>query len=105
MRILLLFVLLAQAKPAAPAGADDEKALPIKMVPQDSLTVFQAQLLGELDRPVGEGVTVGAVHMPAKVTTRAPWSSTSRATASPARSRRRRSSPSPCRARAKSPSR
>lgn len=62
MRLLTLSLLLAWTVP------QDEKALPIKMVPQDSTTAYQAQLLGDLDRPVGDGVTVGAVHMPAKVT-------------------------------------
>lgn len=61
MRIALLLAL------ASLPAFDDEKPIPIRIVPQDSQTVYQAQLLGELDRPVGEGLTLGAVHIPAKV--------------------------------------
>jgi len=56
-------VLLALALPSF----DDEKSLPIRIAPQDSPTPYQAQLLGDLDRPVGDGLTLGGVVMPAKV--------------------------------------
>jgi hypothetical protein len=73
MRIALLWLLLAasawpQAKPApAPASSDEFKAVKISIVHQDSTSPFQAQLLGDLDRPVGDGLKLGAVIMPAKV--------------------------------------
>jgi hypothetical protein len=62
MRIALLSLLVAWG------GLDDEKSLPIRIAPQDSPTPYQAQLLGDLDRPVGSGLTLGGTLMPAKVT-------------------------------------
>ena len=50
MRTALLAVLLAAVVP------DDDKPLKIQMVPQDSPGHWQAQLLGDLDRPVGEKI-------------------------------------------------
>jgi hypothetical protein len=67
MRLLLLALLLAQSKPAAPAASDEDRALPIRVAFQDATTSYQAQLLGDLDRPVGEGITMGAVLIPAAV--------------------------------------
>ena len=67
MRLLLLALLLAQAKPPAPPASDEDKPLRIQVAPQDSMTPYQAQLLGDLDRPVGEGITLGATLIPAKV--------------------------------------
>ena len=61
MRIALLFVILAWG------ASDDEKSLPIRITPQDLPMSYQAQLLGDLDRPVGDGLTLGGVVMPAKV--------------------------------------
>jgi hypothetical protein len=60
MRIALLSLLLT-------LSAQDEKAIKIQVAPQDSLTHYEAQLLGDLDRPVGDGLTLGGVIMPAKV--------------------------------------
>jgi len=60
MRCLLLSLLLA-------APLQDEKTLRIQVAPQDAPTHYQAQLLGDLDRPVGDGLTLGGVIMPAKV--------------------------------------
>jgi hypothetical protein len=45
----------------------DENSLPIRIAPQDSPASYQAQLLGDLDRPVGTGLTLGGVVIPAKV--------------------------------------
>ncbi|HEX7898008.1 MAG TPA: hypothetical protein VF950_09635 [Planctomycetota bacterium] len=57
MRIAVLLVLLfAQEKP-----------LKIVMVAQDSPQHYDAQLLGELDRPAGDGVTIGAERRETKV--------------------------------------
>jgi len=61
MRSALLLLVLTLPSP------DDEKSLPIRCVPQDSPTPYQAQLLGDLDRLVGDGLTLGGVVMPAKV--------------------------------------
>lgn len=58
---LMLIILLA-----APQAAD-EKPLKIATVPQDSPTHYQAQLLGDLERPVGEGVKLKTAYMPATV--------------------------------------
>lgn len=65
--MLLALPAYPQAKPP-PAPSDEEKALPIRIVAQDSMTPYQAQLLGDLDRPVGDCVNLGAVIMPARVT-------------------------------------
>lgn len=51
---------------AAPQAAD-EKPLKIVAVPQDSPVHYQAQLLGDLDRPVGEGVKLKTAYLPATV--------------------------------------
>jgi hypothetical protein len=59
MRIALALLLLATAQ--------DEKTIRIQVAPQDVPSHFQAQLLGDLDRPVGDGLTLGGVIMPAKV--------------------------------------
>ena len=60
MRLLLIALL------AAPQAAD-EKPLKIVAVLQDSPIHYQAQLLGDLDRPVGEGVKLKTHFMPAVV--------------------------------------
>ena len=52
---------------AAPALPQDEKPMKIMTVLQDSPTHYQAQLLGDLDRPVGEGVKLKFLYMPASV--------------------------------------
>jgi hypothetical protein len=52
---------------AAPALPQDEKPQKIMAVLQDSPTHYQAQLLGDLDRPVGEGVKLKMLYMPASV--------------------------------------
>lgn len=72
MRLALLALVLAwagtpQAKTAPSAPGDDPKPLRIQIVPQDSTTLYQAQLLGDLDRPVGEGLKLGALLIPARV--------------------------------------
>jgi hypothetical protein len=73
MRIALWSLFLAssafsQAKPPPATAASDEfKPVKVLMVPQDSMTPYQAQLLGDLDRPVGDGLTLGGVVMPAKL--------------------------------------
>jgi hypothetical protein len=67
MRLLVLALLLAQAKSSPPAASDEDRPLKIQVVPQDTMILYQAQLLGDLDRPVGEGITMGAVLIPAKV--------------------------------------
>jgi hypothetical protein len=56
--LLLAAALLAQAKPPA-AAPGEEKPLKIVMVPQDSPAPWNAQLLGELDRPLGDNLTIG----------------------------------------------
>jgi hypothetical protein len=61
MRIALLALLLV----AAPK--DDDKALKMVMVPQDAPGHWQAQLLGDLDRPVGDKIDFGGQSIPAKV--------------------------------------
>ena len=60
MRIALLLALLSPS-------LQDEKSLSIRIAPQDSPATYQAQLLGDLDRPVGTGLTLGGLVMPAKV--------------------------------------
>ena len=72
MRVTLFSLLLAasafpQAKPATPAAPDEDKALRVQMVPQDAPGHWQAQLLGELDRPVGDKIEFGGLTMPAKL--------------------------------------
>jgi hypothetical protein len=57
MRIALLAVLLLA----------QEKPLKIVMVAQDAPTHYDAQLLGELDRPVGDGIVIGAERRETKV--------------------------------------
>jgi hypothetical protein len=59
MRCLLLALLLA--------ASQEEKAVRIQVAPQDSPTHYQAQLLGDLDRPVGDGLTLGGTVIAAKV--------------------------------------
>lgn len=61
---LLALALLLQAKP--PTSSAD-KPLKIVMVPQDAPTHYDAQLLGEMDRPVGDGLVVGGETREAKV--------------------------------------
>jgi hypothetical protein len=51
----------------APALTQDEKPLKILCVLQDSPLHYQAQLLGELDRPVSDGVKLKTHFMPAHV--------------------------------------
>lgn len=58
-RLALLTLLL-------PAAADD-KPLKVVMVAQDVLTHYDAQLLGEMDRPVGEGLSIGGEKRDAKL--------------------------------------
>jgi len=60
MRILCVALLLA-------ALPDDDKALKVQVVPQDVPGHWQAQLLGDLDRVVGDKVEFGGQTMPAKV--------------------------------------
>jgi hypothetical protein len=45
----------------------DDKPLKIVLAPQDAPAHYQAQLLGDLDRPVGEGIKLTGVYMPAAV--------------------------------------
>src|SRR5581483_12089441 len=61
MRIALLALLLA-------ALPDDDKPLKIQMAAQDAPGHWQAQLLGDLDRPVGEKIEFGGQTIPARVT-------------------------------------
>lgn len=61
MRTALLALLLVAAT------VDDDKALKIVLVPQDSPGHWQAQLLGDLDRPVGDTLSFGGQSIPAKV--------------------------------------
>jgi hypothetical protein len=61
MRHALLALLLVAA------AADDDKAQKIVMVPQEAPGHWQAQLLGELDRPVGDTISFGGQSIPAKV--------------------------------------
>src|SRR5579863_6158623 len=56
---------LPQAKP--PGAGDDWRPLRIQVAAQESPAPYQAQLLGELDRPVGDGVRLGSAFMPARV--------------------------------------
>jgi hypothetical protein len=60
--LALAVLLLPQTKPSTP-----DKPLKIVMVPQDAPTHYDAQLLGELDRPAGDGVTIGAEKRETKV--------------------------------------
>lgn len=62
MRTALLALFLAAGLP------DDDKPLRIQMVPQDSPGHWQAQLLGDLDREVGDRIDFGGQTIPAKVT-------------------------------------
>src|SRR5476649_20074 len=61
MRNALLALLLVAA------AADDDKALKMGLVPQDALGHWQAQLLSDLDRPVGDKLDFGGQSIPAKV--------------------------------------
>jgi hypothetical protein len=61
MRIALLALLLAAAT------ADDDKALKVVLAPQDAPGHWNAQLLGDLDRPVGDAISFGGQSIPAKV--------------------------------------
>ncbi|RPH41648.1 MAG: hypothetical protein EHM91_09990, partial [Planctomycetota bacterium] len=60
MRCLLLSLLLA--------APQDEKTIKIQVAPQDSPAHYQAQWLGDLDRPVADGLTLGGTVIAAKVT-------------------------------------
>ena len=62
MRVVLYALVLAAALP------DDDRPLKVQMVPQDTPGHWQAQLLGDLDRPVGEKIEFGGQTIPAKVT-------------------------------------
>lgn len=62
MRHALLALLLLFA-----AAADDDKALKIVLVPQDAPGHWQAQLLGDLNRPVGETLSFGGQSIATKV--------------------------------------
>src|SRR5687768_14490411 len=64
MRIALLAALLALS---GVEGLPQEKPLKIVMVAQDSPTHYDAQLLGDLDRPAGDGVVIGAERRETKV--------------------------------------
>src|SRR5204862_4932972 len=59
MRIALVLLLLA--------FADEDKAIKVQMAPQDAPGHWQAQLLGELDRPVGDKLDFGGQSIPTKV--------------------------------------
>jgi len=61
MRSALLAILLAASLP------DEDKPLKVLMVPQDSPGHWNAQLLGDLDRPVGDRIDFGGQSIPAKV--------------------------------------
>lgn len=60
MRIALALLLFA-------ALPDEDKVLKVQMVPQDSPAHWQAQLLGDLDRVVGDTLDFGGLMIPAKV--------------------------------------
>ena len=57
-------VLLAQQQP--PAGPA-EKPLKVMMALQDAQARYEAQLLGDLDRPVGDGIVLGTTQYAAEV--------------------------------------
>jgi hypothetical protein len=61
MRTALLAILLAASLP------DDDKSLKVVMAAQDTPGHWQAQLLGDLDRPVGDRLEFGGQSIPAKV--------------------------------------
>src|ERR1043166_421615 len=63
------FLALILALPAAARQTTQDDCKPIKIVAalQDSPTHYQAQLLGDLDRPVGEGVKLKTADLPATV--------------------------------------
>src|ERR1043166_181007 len=63
------FLALILALPAAARQTTQDDCKPIKIVAalQDSPTHYQAQLLGDLDRPVGEGVKLKTAYLPATV--------------------------------------
>jgi len=52
--------------PAAPVSTED-KALRVQVVAQDAPSLYSAQLLGDMDRPVGDAIKLKGVTMPAKV--------------------------------------
>src|SRR5437868_9371690 len=68
MRIILVALLLALSGVEGLAALpDDDKTLKVQMVAQDAPGHWQAQLLGDLDRVVGDKVEFGGQTMPAKV--------------------------------------
>jgi len=68
--VLVLFSNLLHAAaeaPKAPAGPVEDRALRIAVTAQDGAVNFCAQLLGDLDCPVGDGIKLRGLTMPAKV--------------------------------------
>ncbi len=57
----IAFVLLLLALP------QEDKTLKVQLVPQDAPGHWQAQLLGDLDRPVGDKLDFGGLSIPVKV--------------------------------------
>jgi len=65
--LLLSETLFAAAAPgSAPTLADDKPAR-VQLVAQDAPGHYGAQLLGALDRPVGDGIKLMGVSMPARL--------------------------------------
>jgi hypothetical protein len=65
MRIAAAFVLLAAQQ--APPAAQGEKPLKVMMALQDPQARYEAQLLGDLDRPVDDGIVLGTTQYAAEV--------------------------------------
>src|SRR3954471_757849 len=58
------------AEPATPAVSPvvgEDKALNVQVVAQDAPSFYGAQLLGDLDRPVGDAIKMKGLSLPARV--------------------------------------
>ncbi|HYG76109.1 MAG TPA: hypothetical protein VEK08_13975, partial [Planctomycetota bacterium] len=74
MRTLYFFMvgliscpLFAAAPGAAPVPAGEDKPLRVAVVAQDAPGYYSAQLLGDMDRPVGNGIKMMGITIPARL--------------------------------------
>src|SRR5437870_2716864 len=52
---------------AAPPVSNEEKPLKVQIVAQDAPSFYSAQLLGEMDRPIGDAIKMKGLTIPARV--------------------------------------
>jgi len=66
---LLVGTLAAAAAPApVAAAASDDRPIPIRLIAATAQVMYRSQLVGDLDRPVGEAITVAGRTVPTRAT-------------------------------------